>query len=258
MSNKKIYCGVDLGSSRTKLVLIDENKEILATSVMKSGWDFATTAQKALIESLKAAGLKRSDVEATVSCGYGRENVLFADNHKTELACHGRGAYHHFPFAINVIDIGGQDNKIIKIDENGKRKSFKMNRKCAAGTGAFIEEMAMRLDIDLGEMNTVAKNAKGIVTIGSYCTVFSATEVLEHIRRGEKVEDLVKGLFTSVIKRIMEMESFEDEVVISGGVVAHNSIIADIFSEKLGREVLYSENPQLTGALGAALYALEF
>jgi (R)-2-hydroxyacyl-CoA dehydratese activating ATPase len=255
--SKKIYCGVDLGSSRTKLVLIDENKEMLASSVLKSGWDFSSTAQMALIESLEVAGLTRSDLTATVSCGYGRENVLFADEHKTELACHGKGSYHHFPFAINVIDIGGQDNKIIKINADGKRTSFKMNRKCAAGTGAFIEEMAMRLGIDLGEMNSVAKSANGMVTIGSYCTVFSATEVLEHIRRGEKVGDLVKGLFTSVIKRIMEMESFEDAVVISGGVVEHNPIIADILSEKLGAEVLKTENPQLTGALGAALYAMD-
>ncbi len=255
--SERVYCGVDLGSSRTKLVLIDKEKNILASSVIKSGWDFSLSAEKALADALAKAGLSRSDIKATVSCGYGRGNVMFASEHKTELACHGRGSYHRFPFAINIVDIGGQDNKIIKIDKDGKRRSFKMNRKCAAGTGAFLEEMAMRLDVELSQMNEVAKNAKGMVTIGSYCTVFSATEVLEHIRRGKKVGDLVKGLFTSVIKRIMEMESFEDAVVISGGVVHHNPIIADILSERLGKEVLKAEQPQIAGALGAALYAMD-
>jgi len=255
--SKELYCGIDLGSSRAKLVLLDDKKEILGFSVLKSGSNFKDTAQRALDIVLKDIGSVQSEIKSTVSCGYGRENVEFADGHKTELGCHAKGSYHYFPFAINVIDIGGQDNKIIKINKEGKRTSFKMNRKCAAGTGAFLEEMAMRLEVELSDMNEIAKTAKGIVTIGSYCTVFSATEVLEHIRHGEKVEDLIKGLFTSVIKRILEMDSFEDQIVMSGGVVEHNPLIAEIISAQTGTDILTAEHPQLTGAVGAALYAME-
>jgi len=255
--SKDFYCGLDLGSSRAKLVLIDEDKNILGQSITRSGSNFNTTANNALNKVLSENNLDKDNLIATVSCGYGRENVEFANAHKTELGCHAKGSFHYFPFAINVIDIGGQDNKIIKIDENGKRRSFKMNRKCAAGTGAFIEEMAMRLDLNISDLNQIASSAEGLVTIGSYCTVFSATEVLEHIRNGKKVEDLVKGIFASVVKRIIEMDSFEDKVVMSGGVVQHNPLVAEMMSRELGIEVLTAKYPQLTGAMGAALYALE-
>lgn len=256
MSNG-FYCGLDLGSSRAKLVLIDKDKNILGQTIVRSGSNFNTTANNALSKVLSENNLYKNDLIATVSCGYGRENVEYANAHKTELGCHAKGSFHYFPFAINVIDIGGQDNKIIKIDEEGKRRSFKMNRKCAAGTGAFIEEMAMRLDLNISDLNNIAKTAQNTVTIGSYCTVFSATEVLEHIRHGKKVEDLVKGIFASVIKRIIEMDSFEDRIVMSGGVVQHNPLIAELMSKEIGKEVLTAEYPQLSGAMGAALYALE-
>jgi activator of 2-hydroxyglutaryl-CoA dehydratase len=132
-----------------------------------------------------------------------------------------------------------------------------MNRKCAAGTGAFLEEMAMRLDVPLEEMNALAETSTEPVKIGSYCTVFSATEVLENIRKGIKVRDLAKGLFYSVVKRVFEMDSLEGRVVMTGGVVAYNPLLVKIASEELGVDILVAEYPQLTGAIGAALYALE-
>ena len=159
--------------------------------------------------------------------------------------------------AITIIDSGGQDNKIIKLYKDGKRSSFKMNRKCAAGTGAFLEEMSMRLDIPLEKMNELAIKSTDMVELGSYCTVFSGTEVLEKIRQGKKVTDIVKGLFLSVIKRVMEMDSLTEEVVMTGGVVAHNPYMVQMVEEIIGRKVRVPEHPQLTGAMGAALYALE-
>ena len=157
-----------------------------------------------------------------MSTGYGRKNVSFSDESKTEIGCHAKGCYLYFPKAITIIDIGGQDNKIIKLDDTGRRTGFKMNRKCAAGTGAFLEEMSPRLDIPMEDMDDLARQSKDMVKLGSFCTVFSATEVLENIRNGNKVPDIVKGLFFSVIKRVLEMDSFTENVVMTGGVVAHN------------------------------------
>ena len=158
---------------------------------------------------------------------------------------------------MTIIDIGGQDNKIIKLFQDGRRSGFKMNRKCAAGTGAFLEEMSARLDIPLEDMNDLAIKSTAMVELGSYCTVFSATEVLEKIRQGKEVSDIVKGLFHSVIKRVMEMDSLTEIVVMTGGVVAHNPYLVKMVKEIIGKEVLVPEHPQLTGAIGAALYAME-
>ena len=157
--------------------------------------------------------------------------------------------------AISIIDIGGQDNKIIHLDDQGKRLDFKMNRKCAAGTGAFIEEIALRLDLDIGELDALAAAAEKTVRLGSFCTVFSKTEILSHLRNGEAVEGIVRGAFESVVERIVEMDPLDGLVVATGGVVAHNPIIVKIIAERLGSEVVVPEAPQFTGALGAALTA---
>ena len=132
-----------------------------------------------------------------------------------------------------------------------------MNRKCAAGTGAFLEEMSLRLDIPLEAMDALARQSLEMVKLGSYCTVFSATEVLENIRHGKKVPDIVKGLFYSVVKRVLEMDSHAGRVVMTGGVVAHNPYIVEMAGEMVGQPVVLPEFPQLAGAIGAALYALD-
>lgn len=253
----KIFAGIDIGSSRTKAVLLDNEKNIIGYSVRKSGSDFAGTAKLCLDDSLQKAGMEFGNISATVSTGYGKSNVEYSDFVKTEISCHAKGCYHYFREAISVIDIGGQDNKIIKLDFGGKRINFKMNRKCAAGTGAFLEEMAMRLDVPLEEMNSLAESSTEMVRIGSFCTVFSATEVLENIRMGKKVSDLAKGLFYSVIKRVLEMDKLEGKVVMTGGVVAYNPLLVKMTSDELGEDVFVTPYPQLTGAIGAALYALE-
>jgi predicted CoA-substrate-specific enzyme activase len=183
--------------------------------------------------------------------------VSFSQDTKTEIGCHARGCFHYFPMAITVIDIGGQDNKVIKLDDDGRRLNFKMNRKCAAGTGAFLEEMAMRLDIPLEDMDGLARQSEHMVELGSYCTVFSGTEVLEKIRQGIRVPDLVKGIFYSVIKRVLEMDSLAGRVVMTGGVVANNPYLVEMVRETVDHDILVPEHPQLTGAVGAALFAME-
>ena len=252
-----IFAGVDIGASRTKVAILDPQKNLIGRSEKKSGTDFSDTAESCLESALKMANSSRSDIVKTVSTGYGRNNVTFSDQTKTEIGCHAKGCYFHFPKAITVIDIGGQDNKVIKLDENGNRISFKMNRKCAAGTGAFLEEMSMRLDIPLQDMDGLARQATEQVELGSYCTVFSATEVLEKIRQGKKVPDIVKGLYLSVIKRLLEMDALGDTVVMSGGVVAYNPYLVKMVEERIGREVLVPDYPQYSGAFGAALFAME-
>jgi len=252
-----IYVGVDVGASRTKVAILDENTNLLGYSVKKSGVDFSATATGCLWESLEMAGCREADIKYAVSTGYGRSNVPFARTTKTEIGCHARGCYLHFPMAITVIDIGGQDNKIIRLDAQGRRIGFKMNRKCAAGTGAFLEEMAFRLDIPLDEMDALARQSTDMVRLGSFCTVFSATEVLENIRQGKKAPDIVKGVFFSVIQRTLEMDSLSENVVMTGGVVANNPFIVTMTQDQIGRKVLVAPHPQLTGAVGAALYAID-
>jgi predicted CoA-substrate-specific enzyme activase len=252
-----IFAGVDIGASRTKVAILDLQKNLIGRSEKKSGTNFSDTAVSCLESALKTANRSRTDIVKTVSTGYGRNNVTFSEQTKTEIGCHAKGCYFHFPKAITVIDIGGQDNKVIKLDEKGNRISFKMNRKCAAGTGAFLEEMSMRLDIPLEDMDGLARQATEQVELGSYCTVFSATEVLEKIRQGKKVPDIVKGLYLSVIKRLLEMDALGDTVVMSGGVVAYNPYLVKMVEERIGREVLVPDYPQYSGAFGAALFAME-
>jgi len=253
----RLYAGVDVGASRTKVALLDDQQALRGYGIQKSGVDFAQTADRCLDEALEMAHAGKSDIVHAVSTGYGRKNVRFSQGTKTEIACHARGCFHYFPVAMTIVDIGGQDNKIIKVDEAGRRISFKMNRKCAAGTGAFLEEMAMRLDIPLEDMDGLARQSDHMVELGSYCTVFSGTEVLEKIRQGEEVPAIVKGLFYSVIKRVLEMDSLTDKVAMTGGVVAHNPMLVTMVQEITSREVLVPDHPQLTGAVGAALYAME-
>lgn len=257
MTSQSIFVGVDVGASRTKVAILDSDRKLIGHAVKKSGTDFAATAEICFESSLRMANVEKQNIVEAVSTGYGRNNVPFCRETKTEIGCHAKGCYHFFPMPMTIIDIGGQDSKIVKVNRDGRRTSFKMNRKCAAGTGAFLEEMSFRLNIPLEEMDSLARQSKNMVELGSFCTVFSATEVLEKIRRGEKVEDIVKGLFLSVIKRVLEMDSLTEKVAMTGGVVAHNPFLVKMVEEIIGRDVLVPEYPQLTGAIGAALFAME-
>jgi predicted CoA-substrate-specific enzyme activase len=254
---KEVFGGVDVGAAATKVALINAGREIIASDVRKTGVDFEGCAREAMDAALAACGLSYADVARFFSTGYGRHNVAFANSTRTEIACHARAAFHHFPRQIVVVDVGGQDNKIIHINAEGRRDSFKMNRKCAAGTGAFLEEVAQRMDVAVGQIDPLARQASHVVHMGSYCTVFTKTEILAHLRAGEKTPDIVAGLVESVVKRIIEMDPLTGEVVVSGGVVAHIPILAEMLSRLLSRPVQILPNAQLAGAFGAALLAAE-
>ena len=249
------FAGIDIGACTTKAVIINEKREVLGYSVNSSGADFKAAADRAFGKARESAGNIASEQCIVTATGYGRRNVPYAGETVTEISCHAEGSFHYFPHAHTLVDIGGQDSKIIKIDDTGKRTSFKMNRKCAAGTGSFLEEMANRLKIKLEQLNGLAEMAKGNIQLGSYCTVFTGTEILARIREGADVADIVKGIFISVIKRVLEMDSMEGDVAMSGGVVAHNPFLVKMFEEKIGKRVFVPPLPQLTGAFGAALYS---
>ena len=249
-----IYAGIDVGSCNTKAVVINKKGEIIGFHVCRSGIDYRMAAKEALKKAI--GGIIINGIKI-VSTGYGRHNVDFASDTKTEIACHAKGGFTYLPKELTIIDIGGQDNKIIKIDNKGRRIDFKLNRKCAAGTGAFIEEIAHRMNIPLDMLDSMARRAKKKFKIGSYCTVFASTEILSHIRAGVSVEELVRGVFESVIDRIMEMAPIEGTVLICGGVVEYFPVIAELLKERINGEVIVPPRPQLTGAYGAALFARE-
>ena len=253
-----LFAGVDVGSSATKAVLLSPGGVILARHVRKSGADLVTAAETSLDLALAEIGSSRSHIVRLVATGFGRSVVAGAHGTRTEIACHARGAYFHFPRAITVIDVGGQDNKVIRLAADGRQLGFRMNRKCAAGTGAFLEEIAHRLDVGLGELELLARQATDhAVRIGSYCTVFAATEVLSRIRAGAGLPDLAYAAFESVAQRVLETGRGESPVVLTGGVAEHCPILAEIVGEKLGVVPLVPPDAQSVGALGAALFAKE-
>ncbi len=273
------FCGIDIGASAAKLVIVDGGRQVVAKAIRRSGVDYAATADQCLIEAISAAGWEKGTgplcakpppgrsgktdlspfpgLAGSISTGYGRDNVPWVDGKVTEIACHGKGAFHHFRRAMTVIDIGAQDSKVIHLDDQGRRTGFKMNRKCAAGTGAFLEEIAYRLDLPLSDLNGLAERSTKDVTLGSFCTVFAATEVLEKIRAGQRIEDIIKGAFHSVIKRIVEMDAIGGLLVMTGGVVAHNPLLVRLAQEAFKTPAAVPPEPQFVGAFGAALFALE-
>jgi len=257
VNQEKNYGGVDVGAAATKSVVINSRKQLLASDVRKTGLDFEACARESMDAVLSSSELTYHDLTQTFSTGYGRHNVGFAQDSRTEIACHSKAVFHFFPSQTTVVDVGGQDNKIIHIDASGRRENFKMNRKCAAGTGAFLEEVSQRIEVPLDEIDSMARQSSDIVHMGSYCTVFTKTEILAHIRAGKKVPDIVAGLIESIVKRILEMDPLTGDVVLSGGVVAHNPVLAELLSRHLQHPVHILPNAQLAGAFGAALLAYE-
>jgi predicted CoA-substrate-specific enzyme activase len=255
MSTQTLFCGVDVGASTTKLVLLDAQAAVVSRVAQPSGVDYAATA--IACRDLALGPRPPTDIARTVSTGYGRKNVAFSDDTATEIQCHGVGCHHAFPGKIAVVDIGAQDNKVIHLDENGRRVDFKMNRKCAAGTGSFLEEIALRLTLDVSQFDALAQSTSEAVTLSSFCTVFAKTEILAHLRRGASVAAIVRGAYHAVVARIVEMDPLDGDVVLTGGVAAHHPTVAQVLSQRLGKPVRVPDHAQFTGALGAALTALQ-
>ncbi len=229
----------------------------MARACARSGLSFEDVSDYVFERIRLEAGVAADRVVGIVSTGVGRHNCPSADRARSEITCIGRAGSHLLGGSLTVVDIGGQDNKIVHLDADGRVASFKMNRKCAAGTGAFIEEIAHRLDLEADEMNALASSTGESVEIGSYCTVFTGTEIIHHIRTGQRREAIIRGVYESVVKRIFEMDGLGERVFFSGGVVTTHPVLRDIFEDMLGVPVHVPEHPQFTGAIGAALYAAE-
>ena len=257
MFDGKFFVGIDVGTSYVKCAILNSKEELVSSCVKRTGTSIEDSSKFVFEHALSNISLSNASIKHITATGYGKNKVSFADTNKTEISCHARGAYHYFPKQITIIDIGGQDTKVIKLDENGKIVRFKMNRKCAAGTGAFIEEIAYRLDLSLKDLNKLASKSTINVPLASFCTVFAKTEILTRIKEGEKVEDLIKSAFGSVIRRIIEMTELEGTLVLTGGLIAYNPIIAEILKSEVNTDILTPPYPQLIGAIGAALFASE-
>ena len=256
MSNN-YFVGIDVGTSYIKVVIIDEKNNIVGTSIERTGADLKKSITKAFEAAIKTAKLSRNEIKHITATGFGRNNVSFADDVKTEISSHAKGAYHYFPKKITIVDIGGQDTKVIKVDKDGKTINFKMNRKCAAGTGSFLEEIAYKLDIPTNEMNKTASKSSKETALSSFCTVFASTEILTRIKEGEKIEDMIKSAFESVVRRVIEMDTLDGTIVVTGGVITYNDIISKILAKQMGKKVVTPPSPQLSGAIGAALFSKE-
>ncbi|MDD3652752.1 MAG: acyl-CoA dehydratase activase [Desulfotomaculaceae bacterium] len=251
------FAGIDVGSTFSKSVICDEFGKVSGRGMLRTGVDFKARAIEVLDAAKADAEFPEGAPMKVFATGYGRNNIEFADGVMTEIACQARGVFHSIPRAQTIVDIGGQDTKIIFVDSNGKLGRFIVNRKCAAGTGAFLEEIAHRLDKELSELGMLARDGQGYKALSSYCTVFASSEVLDLLRRGVDIHDLARSVFLSVVVRVMELATFEGNVTLTGGVVANNPILADLIKEKVKGEVTVPPYAQFTAALGAAIIARE-
>lgn len=249
------YAGIDCGSWNTKAALVDAGGRLIATAIVRTGADVQAAAERVVAELLARAGLRRDDLAALWSTGFGRHAIHLASGSRTELDAHARGTLEFVSGPLTVVDIGGQDAKIIVVDGEGRRVAHKMNRKCAAGTGSFLEEMALRLDVRIGDLPTLAAASTEEISLGSFCTVFTGTEVLGLIRQGKRAADLARAAYRSVVKRVLEMERVEGKVVATGGVVAHHPMVVALLEEAIGSRVIVPDHAQEIGAVGVAVAA---
>jgi predicted CoA-substrate-specific enzyme activase len=251
--------GVDSGSTSTDAVVMDADGKILGSAIVPTGTGAAKAAEEALEEALRQAGIGRDDLDALVTTGYGRETTgLSDDDSVTEITCHARGAHFLYPAARTVIDIGGQDSKVIRIDEEGHVLNFVMNDKCAAGTGRFLDMMARTLHMDLEELSREGLEWKNDVTISSMCTVFAESEVVSLVADNTAPQDIIHGLNKAVAGKTVSLTrrlGGEPEYIMTGGVAQNRGVVAAL-EEKLGAEVHVPEDAQLCGAIGAALIAI--
>ncbi len=256
---KGYYAGIDSGSTSTDVVILDRNKEIVSSVILPTGAGAKMGAERALKEALDAVGMEEEAIDAMVSTGYGRSAITYGDKSITEITCHARGAYFLNPAVRTVIDIGGQDSKVIRMDETGAVVNFVMNDKCAAGTGRFLEMMAKAMEMSLDEMSLAGLTYQEDITISSMCTVFAESEVVSLIAENKAVDDIVHGLNKAVsVKTVSLAKRVQGEApyMMTGGVSRNQGLVKTL-GEQLDAPLIVDEKAQLCGALGAALYAMD-
>jgi predicted CoA-substrate-specific enzyme activase len=257
-----MFAGVDIGSVTTKAVIINEQEEILTFSLILTSYDRQQSGADVLELALQEAGQTRDDIAYIVATGYGRRAISFANEVLPEIVCHAKGTRLLFPSARTIIDIGGQDSKVIQLDRDGGVVRFEMNDKCAAGTGRFLEVLAERiLKTPITEFGALALKSAAPCTLSSICTVFAESEIISLLSQHRTKEDIAYSMCISIAKRVISMGvggqiSYEEPIVFSGGVAKNSGVIKAI-EENLGKQVITPEKQQITAALGAAIFAKE-
>lgn len=252
------FSGIDIGSNTTKAIIIS-NGNIVGRYITKTGGSVRETVSAVYQKALEHAGIAEADITGSISTGYGRKLASMAGKQVTEISCFARGAYELHQKTRTLIDIGGQDSKAIRISPEGRVIDFEMNDKCSAGTGKFLEVMSKTLETDLSAMGNIVVKSDGIVGISSTCTVFAESEVISRISEGAPKNHIIAGLHRSMASKVVGLVKrigVEQDVLMAGGV-AYNAGIVHYLSELLETKIKVVADPQLVGALGAALLAQE-
>lgn len=252
-----VYAGVDVGSTWAKAVVVGHGDAPLGLGLEPTGLDLAGAGIRALQAACAEAGVRMTDVSRMASTGYGRDDVPGHGLTRSEIMCLARGAHALLPRAMTVVDIGGQDSKVVILDEAGRRVDYRLNRKCAAGTGAFIEMVCLRLGLPVADLNALAAKADRAAPLSSFCSVFAATEVLDLLRKGFGGPEIARGVYQSVAQRVADIGARGTLLALSGGVVAHHALLVDAVRSLLHVEVQVLPHTQHISALGAALLARE-
>jgi predicted CoA-substrate-specific enzyme activase len=254
-----IVAGVDVGSMSAEAVLLEEDR-LLASSIIVVKPNPVESARAAMDAALAEAGVRQDDIAFCVSTGYGRERIPFARHNISEISCHGKGAHWANPKVRTIIDVGGQDCKAIRVDEAGDLKDFVMNDKCAAGTGRFLEGIAKTFGVHVSDLGRMALEGVDPVPISSICTVFTQFDVMVHLGEGRTMQDVALGVAETLatrVNRLLAKVGLEDDVCVTGGV-AKNTAVVKALERVIARKVCdLGIDPQIVGALGAALFAKE-
>lgn len=254
------FAGVDIGSTTSKAAVIDSNGELIGTAIVDTSWDRNASGQAALNQALAEADRDRADVQMVFTTGYGRRNFEATDKAVPEIVCHGAGTVKLYPGVRTIIDIGGQDAKIISVNEKGQVSRFEMNDKCAAGTGRFFEVLSHRLlGVPIDALGPLAMESTDPCLISATCTVFAESEIVSYLTQGRSQSDVAMGILESTARRIYAMGTqsqnpFTEPIVVSGGP-AKNIALKKALEDKIGKPVILAERPQIEAALGAALMA---
>ena len=250
--------GLDIGSTSSKAVILEDGTRVAARKVIEAGIG-SEGPDRVFADALSEAGITREEITRVMATGYGRMTFPGADDQASELSCHGKGIHYLIPEARVVIDIGGQDAKVMQINERGALLNFVMNDKCAAGTGRFLDVMAGILSVQTSELAELAAKAEEPLSISSVCTVFAESEVISHLAAGATRSDVAAGIHQSVAKRVAGLGNrigFQGPIAMSGGV-ALNAGVVRALEHELGKQIVTHPDAQLAGAYGAAILAFE-
>jgi len=251
------YMGIDIGSLSTETVILDGTGSVVSYDISATGADSRISGEQSSARAMEGGRVPAKEIGFVVATGYGRMSIPIVNKTVTEITCHARGARYLFPKTRTILDIGGQDSKVIRLSEDGKVVDFVMNDKCAAGTGRFLEVMARTLEVELRDMGPLSLKSSELIPISSMCTVFAESEVVSLIAQSKPKEDILNSIHNSICTRIIAMVDRigpEAQLTMTGGVAKNSGVVEQIRSQ-LGMDPNVPDEPQIVGALGAALIA---